>query len=100
MDAFSALADPERRRLLEQLRQGERTAGDLVQRLDAPQPTVSKHLRALRESGLVRVRKDAQRRWYAMEPDGLAAVDAWLAPFRAFWGDRLDALDRHLGTES
>ena len=100
MDVFTALSDPERRQLLQHLRTGERTAGELVRSCGAAQPAVSKQLRALRESGLVRVRKDAQRRWYALEPEGLAAVDAWLAPFREFWGDRLEALDRHLDGES
>ena len=99
MDVFTALSDPERRRLLELLRPGERTAGDLVAAVGAPQPAVSKQLRVLRDTGLVVVRKDARLRWYSLRPDRLADVDAWLEPFRTFWTDRLDALDRHLDEE-
>ena len=88
------------RAILDLLRGGERTAGEVVERMGAPQPAVSKQLKALRESGLVRVRKEAQRRWYALAPEGLEAVEAWLASYREFWDGRLDALERHLDTES
>jgi DNA-binding transcriptional ArsR family regulator len=94
--AFAVLADPHRRQLLDLLRTGERPVGELVDQLGLSQPGVSKHLRVLREAGLVTVRQDAQRRWYGLCPEPLAEVDAWLAPYRAFWSGRLDALTRHL----
>jgi len=93
---FAVLADPSRREILDLLRAGERPVGDLVDRLTLTQPTVSKHLRVLREAGLVDVRQDAQRRWYRLRPQPLAEVDAWLAPYRRMWEDSLDALERHL----
>lgn len=95
-DPFAVLAEPTRRRLLEALRGGPRTVGQLVEALGTPQPTVSKHLRVLRDAGLVRARVDAQRRWYEIRPAPLAEVDAWLAPYRWMWDDRLSALERHL----
>jgi DNA-binding transcriptional ArsR family regulator len=98
--AFAALADPVRRSVLETLRAGERSAGEIERTLGAPQPTVSKQLKALRLAGLVRVRKDAQRRLYRLDPEPLAELDAWLAPYRRFWSERLDALERHLDEES
>jgi DNA-binding transcriptional ArsR family regulator len=98
--ALAALADPTRRRILETLRTGERAAGDLERATGIDQPTASKHLRTLRLAGLVRVRKAAQRRLYSLEPAPLAALDAWLAPYRAFWNDRLDALEQHLREET
>ncbi|MGW2145007.1 ArsR/SmtB family transcription factor [Nonomuraea bangladeshensis] len=94
--AFEVLAEPRRREILDLLRDGERLAGDLVGRLDLTQPAVSKHLKVLREAGLVEVRKEAQRRWYRLRPEPLADIDAWLAPYRRLWSDRLDALERHL----
>ncbi|GAA1744358.1 metalloregulator ArsR/SmtB family transcription factor [Nonomuraea bangladeshensis] len=96
--AFEVLAEPRRREILDLLRDGERLAGDLVGRLDLTQPAVSKHLKVLREAGLVEVRKEAQRRWYRLRPEPLADIDAWLAPYRRLWSDRLDALERHLDT--
>lgn len=99
MSPFEALAEPNRRRILDLLREGERPAGDLVDALDLTQPGVSKHLRLLREAGLVSVRPDGQRRLYRLEPRPLAELDAWLAPFRQFWADRLDALEDHLESE-
>jgi DNA-binding transcriptional ArsR family regulator len=93
---FNALADPARRRILELLRQRERSVNELVERLRLSQPGVSKHLRVLREAGLVRVRPDGQRRWYGLRAEPLAELDEWLAPYREFWGGRLDALERHL----
>jgi len=78
---------------------GERPAGDFVDALPISQPTVSKHLSVLRAAGLVSVRKDANRRLYALNPAPLAEIDAWLAPYRRFWTDRLDALEAHLDKE-
>ena len=94
--SFELLADPTRRRVLDELRHGERAVGELVQRLGMNQPAVSKQLRVLRESGLATVRVDRQRRIYRLNPDGLREVDDWLAPFRAFWEERLDAMERTL----
>jgi DNA-binding transcriptional ArsR family regulator len=93
---FDALAEPARREILELLRQGERTVGELVERLKLSQPGVSKHLRVLRHAGLVRVRPEGQRRWYGLRAEPLAELDAWLQPYREYWGGRLDALERHL----
>lgn len=99
MSPFEALAEPNRRRILDVLRDGERPAGDLVQALAMSQPGVSKHLKLLREAGLVSVRADGQRRVYRLEPKGLEHVDAWLMPYRQFWARRLAALDDHLERE-
>ncbi|WP_026911970.1 ArsR/SmtB family transcription factor [Patulibacter minatonensis] len=96
MSAYAALAEPHRRRILDLLRDGERPAGDLVERLDLSQPGVSKHLRVLREAGLVNVRTDGRRRLYSLRPDPLVEVDQWIAPYRVYWSNRLDALERHL----
>ncbi len=94
--SFELLADPTRRRVLDELRAGERSVGELVELLKMSQPAVSKQLRVLREAGLASVRAEAQRRIYRLNPDGLREVDAWLAPFRAFWDERLDAMERAL----
>ncbi len=99
MSPFEALAEPNRRRILDLLRGGERPAGDLVEALAISQPGVSKHLKLLREAGLVSVRADGQRRLYSLEPGGLADLDAWLMPYRHFWAGRLSALDAHLERE-
>jgi DNA-binding transcriptional ArsR family regulator len=99
MDAFEAIAEPNRRNILDLLRAGERPAGELVQALAISQPGVSKHLRLLREAGLVRVRADGQRRLYSLDPASLAPLEVWLAPYRAFWRGRLDALEEHLDKE-
>jgi DNA-binding transcriptional ArsR family regulator len=93
---FDILAEPQRRRILDLLRDGERPVGELVDRLEISQPGVSKHLRVLRDAGLVSVRPEGQRRWYGLQPEALAEVDRWLAPYRRLWGRRLDALERHL----
>jgi DNA-binding transcriptional ArsR family regulator len=93
---FEVLAEPRRREILDLLRTGERPVNDLVERLTLTQPAVSKHLKVLREAGLVEVRQDAQRRWYRLRPEPLFEIDAWLAPYRRFWNERLDALERHL----
>lgn len=96
MTTFEVLAEPSRRRILDLLREGERSVGDLVQRVELSQPGVSKHLRVLREAGLVRVRVDAQRRLYGVRAEPLAEVDEWLEPYRRLWARQLDALERHL----
>jgi DNA-binding transcriptional ArsR family regulator len=93
---WSALSDPNRRATIELLREGPRPVGELVKALGITQPGMSKHLRVLREVGLVTVRQDAQRRVYELDPKPLAELDAWLAPYRRFWSERLDALERHL----
>ncbi|WP_199433489.1 ArsR/SmtB family transcription factor [Qaidamihabitans albus] len=93
---FEVLAEPRRREILDLLRTGERPVGDLVDRLALTQPTVSKHLKVLREAGLVDVRHDAQRRWYRLRPEPLAEIDEWLEPYRRLWNASLDALERHL----
>jgi DNA-binding transcriptional ArsR family regulator len=96
---FDVLAEPARRDILDLLREGECSVGELVERLSLSQPGVSKHLRVLRDAGLVVVRPDAQRRWYQLRAEPLAEIDAWLAPYRRFWSGRLDALERHLDEE-
>ena len=93
---FDVLAEPQRRRILDLLRDGERPVGELVDRLEISQPGVSKHLRVLRDAGLVSVRPEGQRRWYGLRPEALAEVDRWLAPYSKLWSRRLDALERHL----
>jgi DNA-binding transcriptional ArsR family regulator len=93
---WSAIADPHRRAALELLRERPHAAGELVSRLGLTQPGTSKHLRVLREAGLVRARADAQRRVYEIDPAPLAALDVWLAPYRRMWSDSLDALGRRL----
>jgi DNA-binding transcriptional ArsR family regulator len=93
---FAVLADPTRRDILDLLRAGERPVNDLVDSLQLSQPAVSKHLRVLRDAGLVEVRPDAQRRMYRLRAEPLAEVDAWLAPYRALWTRSLDELEQHL----
>jgi len=94
--AFEVLAEPNRRHILDLLRERERAVGDLVDQLAVSQPAVSKHLRVLRDAGLVTVRPDAQRRLYRLRPEPLRAVDEWLEPYRRLWAASLDALERHL----
>jgi len=96
MTAYAAMAEPSRRRILDLLRGGERSVNDLVRRLKLSQPGVSKHLKVLREAGLVEVRPEGKQRWYGLRPEPLAEVDEWLEPYRAYWTGRLDALERHL----
>ena len=96
ISTFDVLAAPTRRRILDLIRDDERPVNELVAKLDISQPGVSKHLRVLREAGLVEVRTDAQRRLYRVRPEPLAEIDAWLAPYRRLWANRLDALERHL----
>ena len=95
---FDVLAEPTRRRVLDLLRVEPCPVGRLVELLGMSQPRVSKHLRVLRDAGLVNVRQDAQRRWYELRPEPLAEIDAWLAPYRSMWVDHLDALAQHLET--
>jgi DNA-binding transcriptional ArsR family regulator len=97
MDTFSAVADPRRRAMLDLLVKRERSAGELVSAFpDISQPAVSKHLRILKEEGLVDMRVQAQQRIYTLQPNGLAELDAWIAKYKVFWTDRLDSLERHL----
>jgi DNA-binding transcriptional ArsR family regulator len=93
---FEVLAEESRRRILDLLVEQERPVGDLVERLALSQPTVSKHLRVLRDAGLVDSRNDAQRRIYRVRTEPLREVDAWLRPYRARWAEHLSALERHL----
>jgi DNA-binding transcriptional ArsR family regulator len=93
---FEVLAEESRRRILDLLVQGERPVGELVTLLALSQPAVSKHLRVLREAGLVEARTDAQRRIYRVRPEPLREVDDWLTPYRRQWAGHLDALERHL----
>jgi DNA-binding transcriptional ArsR family regulator len=93
---FEVMAEANRRRILDLLVNRERTVGELVRALDVSQPAVSKHLRVLRDVGLVESRVDAQRRFYRVRPQPLREVDAWLAPYRAMWAKSLDALEQHL----
>ena len=96
---FSVLAEPNRRRILDLLRERERTVNELAEHLDLSQPTVSKHLRVLREANLVEVRQDAQRRWYRLQAKPLIEIETWLAPYRSFWSERLDALEAYLSAQ-
>ncbi|GAB2961252.1 transcriptional regulator [Amycolatopsis acidiphila] len=96
---FEVLAEPRRREILDLLRGRERPVGDLVDRLSLTQPAVSKHLKVLREAGLVEVRQDAQRRWYRLRVQPLVELDEWLAPYRRMWEAGFDALERHLDSE-
>jgi DNA-binding transcriptional ArsR family regulator len=93
MKALAALADPTRRQIVELLAEGEREAGEIAAQFSVSRPAVSRHLRVLRESGLVRSRPEAQRRIYSLDPAPLAEVDEWLAKYRGFWTNRLDALE-------
>src|SRR3982751_2461666 len=99
MSPFEAIAEPNRRAILDLLRGGELPAGDLVAATGLSQPGVSKHLKLLREAGLVSAGPDAQRRLSRLEAAPIAALDDWIKPFRAFWADRLDALEKHLESE-
>ena len=95
-ETWTALVDPTRRAVLDVLLAGEQPVGEIVDRLRLSQPQASKHLRVLREAGLVRVRKDAQRRVYSLDPGPIADLDAWLSPYRRLWNDSLDRLEQHL----
>jgi DNA-binding transcriptional ArsR family regulator len=93
---FAVIAEPSRRAILSLLASAERSVGDIEQSLKLPQPSISKHLRVLREAGFVESRIDAQRRLYRIRPEPLMGIDAWLAPFRRYWSAHVDALERHL----
>lgn len=99
MEVFEALADPTRRRLVELLAEDERSAGELAGHFRVSRPAISKHLRVMREAGLVHVRGDAQRRIYRLEPQALGRAEGWLARHRQFWQERLDALEAQLEEE-
>ena len=94
--AFTVLAEPSRRAILTLLASGELSVGDLESALNLSQPSVSKHLRVLRDAGFVEATIEAQRRVYRIRPEPLQEVDAWMAPFRRYWSARVDALERHL----
>ena len=96
MNALVALAEPTRRRILEPLADRERSAGELAAHFATSRPAASRHLRVLREHGLVRAREEAQRRLYSLDPDPLAELDEWLERYRCFWTNRLDALDTEI----
>jgi DNA-binding transcriptional ArsR family regulator len=96
MNAFVALADPTRRRIVELLADGEHSAGELAAQFQTSRPGVSRHLRVLREHGLVRSREDGARRLYSLDPGPLAELDDWLSRYRGFWENRLDALDTEI----
>ncbi|MFE0755001.1 ArsR/SmtB family transcription factor [Inquilinus sp. NPDC058860] len=96
MNAFAALADPTRLRIVEMLAQGERSAGDIAAQFAMSGPAVSQHLKVLREAGLIAVRAEAQRRIYALDRNGFDAMEQWLSRVRRFWGGRLDELERQL----
>jgi DNA-binding transcriptional ArsR family regulator len=94
--AFEIIAEPNRRAILSLLASSERSVGEIERQLGMTQPTVSKHLRVLREAGFVEAQVDAQRRLYRLKPESLREVDAWLSPFRRFWLKHVDALEQHL----
>ncbi|HWH35799.1 MAG TPA: metalloregulator ArsR/SmtB family transcription factor [Acidimicrobiales bacterium] len=98
--AFEVLAQPVRRSILDRLRRGEHLVGELAEGLERPQPVISKHLRVLRQAGLVTVRVDGPRRWYGLRVDPLEEVDHWLAPYRWMWESHLDRLGDHLDSMS
>ena len=93
---FEIIAEPNRRAILSLLVSSQQSVGEIARQLRMPQPTVSKHLRVLREAGFVESTVDAQRRLYRLKPEPFQQVDAWLAPFRRFWSAHVDALERHL----
>lgn|SRR5262245_42892003 len=99
MRAAEALSDPTRQRIVELLAERELSAGDLAAQFSTSRPAVSRHLRVLRERGLVRVRGEAQRRLYSLDPAPLEELDAWLDRYRSFWAQRLDALDTQLARD-
>ncbi len=98
VETFGALAEGNRRRILDLLLSAERPVGELVEATGLSQPSVSKHLRVLREAGVVEARVDGQRRIYRVRPEPLRAVDDWLRPYRRLWSARLDAFERYLAT--
>ena len=99
MDSMAALADPTRRRIVEALSQGALSSGDIASRFSISAPAISQHLKTLRLARLVRVRAEAQRRIYELDPEGVDEMSAWIAQIRRFWSTRLDALETQLRTE-
>ena len=99
MQAFAALADDTRLRIVEELGKGERAVGDLASRFGLRQPTISQHLKVLKDAGLVRVRPDAQRRLYSVDPKGFQVIELWLEQHRRTWAKRLDALEEHMDSD-
>jgi DNA-binding transcriptional ArsR family regulator len=97
---LEVIAEPTRRRILDAVREGERSVSELVEQVGMHQPGVSRHLKVLRDAGLVEVRRDAQRRLYRLRAEPLKELDAWLEPYRAEWSGRLDSLEQHLGRTS
>src|SRR5262245_10672230 len=100
VDVFTVIGDPSRRRILDELREGDRSVGELVDALSMSQPAVSKHLRVLREAGLATATPVAQQRIYRLSDEPLRSADDWLAPYRAMWSGHLDALGRHLDSRA
>jgi DNA-binding transcriptional ArsR family regulator len=100
LDVLDVIAEPTRRRILDAVRDAECSVGELVEQVGMHQPGVSRHLKVLRDAGLVTVRRDAQRRLYRLRPQPLMALDEWLEPYRAHWAGRLDALEGHLARTS
>jgi DNA-binding transcriptional ArsR family regulator len=96
LDVLEVIAEPTRRRILDAVREGERSVNDLVLQVGMHQPGVSRHLKVLRDAGLVEVRRDAQRRMYRLRAEPLMELDMWLEPYRAEWAARLDSLEQHL----
>ena len=96
LPVLDVIAEPTRRRILDAVRDRERSVGELVDEVGMHQPGVSRHLKVLRDAGLVEVRRDAQRRLYRLRPEPLMELDAWLEPYRLEWANRLDSLERHL----
>lgn len=96
LTVLDVIAEPTRRRILDVVRSGERSVGELVDEVGMHQPGVSRHLKVLRDAGLVEVRQDAQRRLYRLRPEPLMELDEWLEPYRREWANRLDSLERHL----
>jgi len=94
--SFAILAEPHRRAILGLLLGSERSVGELERELGLPQPSISKHLRALREAGFVASRTEAQRRLYRLRPEPFQEIEAWLGPYRRFWSKHVDALEQHL----
>lgn len=96
MQSLSALADPTRQRIIEMLAAGAMSSGDIARRFSVTAPAISQHLRALRDARLVRVRAEAQKRIYELDPAGVGELDAWIRRIRSFWSDKLDALEQEL----
>ncbi|MGU3471820.1 ArsR/SmtB family transcription factor [Paenibacillus sp. D51F] len=96
---FEVLAEPQRRKILDSLRVRERSVGELVALSSLSQPGISKHLRILREAELVSVRKEGQSHWYRLNAKPLKELDHWFEPYRRFWSDKLDVLEKHLDEE-